>query len=52
MKSAVFSIYLVVGVLVCIWFMIAAVNHWQSPKFQSSGSGYGRSYGGAWGGGK
>ncbi|MFK8114874.1 MAG: hypothetical protein AB8B91_21915 [Rubripirellula sp.] len=55
-KSTIFNTYVAVGILVCLWFSLAAANGWRAPNFgvldgSSSGSS-GRSYGGSWGGGK
>ncbi len=49
--------YLVYGLIACGYFSTAAVNRWRGPDFDSDGSGssgssYGRSSGGSWGGGK
>ena len=56
LKSVIFNVYLVVGILICLWFTMAAANGWRAPNFGfldgSSSSGSGRSFGGSWGGGK
>jgi hypothetical protein len=60
MKSKLLMGYLGFGVFVCIWFGYAAAHAWRAPDFGivnymgsgSSSGGYGRSYGGSWGGGK
>jgi hypothetical protein len=62
MKNTLLLFYLVVGISLCGWYTVAAAYRWKSPDFGimkalsegSSGGGYygGRSYGGAWGGGK
>ena len=52
-KSLIFAIYLGVGILVCVWFTVAAAQGWRAPNFGVlDGSSSGRSYGGSWGGGK
>ncbi|MEO9594652.1 hypothetical protein [Rhodopirellula bahusiensis] len=50
-------IYLIVGVLVCCWYSVAAFRGWQAINFgivdnMGSSGGGGRAYGGSWGGGK
>lgn len=50
-------LYLFVGVLICLWFTVATAKGWRAVDlgFLNGGggsSGYGRTYGGAWGGGK
>lgn len=61
--KTVFRGYLLTGTLVCAWFAYATYNGWRVPSlgassggsgsyFYSSGSSYGRSSGGFWGGGK
>jgi len=61
--NTTFKSYLVMGVLVCGWFALAAYKGWRFPDVGSSsggsnsyfyggGSSYGRSSGGSWGGGK
>jgi hypothetical protein len=56
MKKVIFFGYLMFGIGVCAWFSVAAANGWRAPNFGvvdgSSTGGYGRSYGGSWGGGK
>ena len=63
MKNTILITYLIVGLVVCGWYTIAAANGWKAPNFgiakAFSGSGRsrggyygGRSYGGSWGGGK
>ena len=53
--SGLAKTYFVVGVVVCLWFIIASANGWKAPNLgiaaamKSSG---GRSSGGYWGGGK
>lgn len=50
--------FLAYGLAVCGYFSTAVVNRWPAPEFPadngsySSGSSYGRSSGGSWGGGK
>lgn len=51
-------IHIVVGVLICLWFVIATSSGWRMPEGSSSyrggsyGGGFGRGMGGSWGGGK
>ena len=51
MKSTLYKFYMIVGLGVCLWFTVAAVAGWKAPNLGGS-SGYGRGYGGSWGGGK
>lgn len=50
--------FIAYGLSVCGYFSTAVVNRWPAPDMQSggssysSGSSYGRSSGGSWGGGK
>jgi hypothetical protein len=55
LKSTIFNVYLAVGIVVCLWFTVAAANAWRAPNMgmlDGSSSSSGRSYGGSWGGGK
>lgn len=61
MKSTLLIVYLVSGIVICLWFTAAAAFRWQAPDFgivkalNEGGGGYhggGRSFGGSWGGGK
>jgi hypothetical protein len=58
MKSftTLMKIYLAVGTLVSIWFVVAAANEWKAPNLGfldgSSSRRSGRSSAGFWGGGK
>ncbi|MCO8122806.1 hypothetical protein NHH03_13745 [Stieleria sp. TO1_6] len=66
MKKTLLTAYLVMGVVVCSWFTVAAAMGWKAPDFGvakalsegSRGGSYGggtyggRSIGGSWGGGK
>jgi hypothetical protein len=56
-KSKIFSVYLATGIVICLWFSVAAAKGWKAPNMgfldgSSSSSSSGRSYGGSWGGGK
>lgn len=51
------KVYLAVGALVSVWFIVAAANEWKAPNLgildgSSGRSGGGRSSYGYWGGGK
>ena len=66
MKQTIWVVYLVVGIVICSWFTMAAAFGWRAPNLgivkalsessRGSGSGGyyggGRSYGGSWGFGK
>jgi hypothetical protein len=44
--------YFTFGLLTCGYFCAAAIGGWKGPTFNTSGSSYGRGFGGSWGGGK
>lgn len=52
--STILKIYIAVGIIICLWFTVAAANAWRAPNMGvlDGSSSSGRSYGGSWGGGK